>query len=73
MEKKASPLVAVDFDLPASDEFVTARADASLIERRPFPARVGRAQNIEPIFGGEMLLHAGTKRQCSPSGNRSPR
>ena len=58
MEKKAAPLVAVDFDLPAGDEFVAARADAALIERRPFPARVGGAQNVESIFWGKMLLHA---------------
>lgn len=38
MQQKAAPRVALDFDLAASDKFVAARADAPLIERRPFAA-----------------------------------
>jgi hypothetical protein len=64
MEKKPAPLVAVNFDLPAGDEFVAARADAPVIERRPFSPRIGGAQNVEAIFRGEMLLHGFTKARA---------
>lgn len=71
MEKKSSPLVAMDFDLPAGDKFVAAGADAPLIERRPFPARISRAQDVEAIFRCEMLLHASTERALPLRCNRS--
>jgi hypothetical protein len=71
MQKKAAPLVSADFYLAASDEFVAARADAALIEGRPFPPRIGGAQDIEPIFWGQMLLHAGTKRKVAMPCNRA--
>ena len=58
MEQKAAALVPLDFDLAAGDGFVAARADAALIQRRPFPLRIGGAQNVEAIFRGEMLLHS---------------
>jgi hypothetical protein len=58
MEMKAAPLVAFDFDLAAADELVAAAADASVVQRGPFPPRIGGAENVETIFGGEMLLHS---------------
>lgn len=61
MQKKPAPLVAMDFDLAAGDEFVAAGANAAVIQRRPFPPPVSGAQNVEAIFRGEMLLHAFTK------------
>jgi hypothetical protein len=33
MEKKATPLVPMNFNLAARDEFVAARADAPLVQR----------------------------------------
>lgn len=57
MEQKAAALIAANFDLAAGDEFIAAGANAPFIERRPFPPRIGRAQNIEAVFRGEMLLH----------------
>lgn len=62
MEQKAAALVAADFDLPAGDGFVAAGANAPVIQRGPFPARVGGAQNVETIFGRKGLLHETTKR-----------
>ncbi|HXM32596.1 MAG TPA: hypothetical protein VN921_03010 [Chthoniobacterales bacterium] len=54
---ESGPLVALDFDLAAGNEFVAHRADAPAIERRPFAMRICRAQNFEPIFQGKLLLH----------------
>jgi hypothetical protein len=71
MEKKSAPLIAVNFDLASGDEFVAARADATVIKRRPFTARVGRAKNVESIFRGEMLLHVSTKRPWAIPRNRA--
>ena len=71
MQKKAAALVAPDFDLAASDEFVAARANAPLIERRPFAAHVPGAENIQTIFWGEMLLHAFTKGPRARPRNRA--
>jgi hypothetical protein len=62
MQKKTAPLVAVDFDLPAGDEFHAARANAAVIQRRPFSVRIGGAENFQAIFGGEGLLHSSMKR-----------
>jgi hypothetical protein len=71
MQKKPSPLVAADLNLPAGDEFVAARTDSPFIERRPFPPGVSRSQNVEAIFWGEMLLHACMKGQRLSFRNRS--
>ena len=70
MQKKPAPLVAMDFDLPAGDGFVAARADATLIERGPFPSPIGCPQNVETFFWGKMLLHAlrNTRDPVSQSG-----
>jgi len=61
MEKKATPLVPMDFDLAARDEFIAARANPPLIERGPLATRVPGSKNIQTIFWGEMLVHAFTK------------
>ena len=65
MQKKAAPLVAADLDLPAGDELVATGADAAVIQRRPFPARVGGAQNVEAIFGCKRLLHGDKKTRVA--------
>ena len=57
MQKKAAPLVATELDLAAGDEFVATRAGAPVIQGRPFPARVGGAENFQAIFREELLLH----------------
>jgi hypothetical protein len=57
MEKEPAALVASNFYLPASDKFVAARADPPVVERSPFPPRVGRLQDFEPILEGKRLLH----------------
>jgi hypothetical protein len=50
MQKKAAPLIAPNFNLPPGDEPAAARANAAVIQGRPFPARVAGAQNVETIF-----------------------
>jgi hypothetical protein len=49
MQKKTASLVALDFDLAAGDKFVAAHANGTVIQGRPFPARVSRAQNVQTI------------------------
>jgi hypothetical protein len=58
VQKKATPLIAADVNLPAGNKFVAAGADAALIKRRPLPTPIAGAQNLQAIFQGEMLLHA---------------
>jgi hypothetical protein len=71
MEKEATPLVAMNFDLPARKEFVAAGANAPLIERRPFAVRIAGSENVQAIFRGEMLLHVCTKGPHARPRNRA--
>lgn len=71
MEKKAATLVAMDFDLAAGDELVAVSANAAVIQRGPFPARVGGAQNVQTIFGRKGFLHSSTERRRSRYRNQS--
>ena len=63
---RASP--AGDFDLPASNDAVAARAEALVIERLPLAAWVQLAEGVELIFnrepqGGERC-HAKKRLKC---------
>jgi hypothetical protein len=42
------------FDLPAGDGAIAQDADASIIERMPFPPNVGRLEDREFFFWQEM-------------------
>jgi hypothetical protein len=39
-----------DFDLPARNRAITQNTDALIVERMPFPPRIGRPENREFFF-----------------------
>jgi hypothetical protein len=57
MQKETAALIAADFDLPAGDEFVADRANPAVVEGKPFPIGVGRAEYLQAIFGSEGFRH----------------
>jgi hypothetical protein len=53
----APAVVTMDFNLAASEDTFANHADASVIQRIPFPNAISAAEDIETFFQVEMLLH----------------
>lgn len=54
----ASPFVAMNFNLAASEDAFANDADAFVIQRMPFPNAISAAEDVETFFGVEMFLHS---------------
>ena len=57
MQGKCSARFATDFDLPAGDHAIAQNADALVIERMPFPARIGCLKESELFFREGQWMH----------------
>ena len=53
MEGKCSACFATHFDLPAGNCAMAQNADALIIERMPFPSRIGGLKDVEFFFRKE--------------------
>ena len=54
MRGASSAGIALHLDLPAGDGAIAQDADPPVVQRMPFPSRVGRPEDREFLFGREM-------------------
>ena len=57
LELVAPALVAMNFNLAASEDALAHNAGTFVIQRIPFPNAISAAEDVETFFGVEMLLH----------------
>jgi hypothetical protein len=61
MERKRAGGILGHLDLPASDCAIAQHTNTLIVERMPFPAKIGRLEQREFVFWRDWYVHFGRR------------